>query len=106
MEDDAKTEVLLKQFESVFSTPGHTAEDIQNFIEEGEEFGVMEDINFTIEDIKKSVKEMKNTSAPGPDGLPVILLRECIEELAAPLHTLWLNSLRSRKIASKLNSGI
>ena len=66
----------------------------------------MEKLNVNREDIKKSIKELKSSSAPGPDGIPVVLLKNCVEELAAPIQILWTKSLETGVIPKNLKTGL
>jgi hypothetical protein len=43
----------------------------------------------------KALSELKSDSSPGPDGVPAILLKECAEELSAPLTLLWAESFNT-----------
>ena len=43
------------------------------------------DIKFTEEDILKACAELKSSSAPGADGVPSALLKNCRQELKRPL---------------------
>lgn len=83
--------ILQKQFESVYCTPMDTA-NVEELISEcGPR--CLEDIEFDEEDIRDSVMKISPTASAGPDGLPALLLRECIEELKYPLMLFWRTSL-------------
>ena len=62
----------------------------------------MEDFKFSQEDIEKACAELKGTAAPGPDGVPAILLKNCRKELSKPLYILWRSSLDSGNIPAEL----
>ena len=51
-------------------------------------------------DIELIIKEMKPSFAPGPDGIPVVLLKSCCESLKAPLAFLFNLSLASSTFPS------
>ena len=51
--------------------------------------------------MKKACKELKASSAPGPDGVPAALLKICSEELSKTLHHLWRASLDNGHIPSE-----
>ena len=36
-----------------------------------------EALDFTTEYVEAAIKELKNNSAPGPDGVPAVLLKNC-----------------------------
>ena len=51
------------------------------------------DIDFTSEDIEKACQQLSASAAPGPDGVPAVLLKTCRKQLSFPLHLLWRGSL-------------
>ena len=53
-----------------------------------------------------AIKDIKNNFAPGTDHFPVILMKECAEELIEPLFILWRHSLDSGDIAPLLKSAV
>ena len=63
---------------------------------------VMDDIVFTAKDIEQACAELRSTAAAGPDGVPAMLLKMCRRQLAAPLRTLWRESLDSGTIPPEL----
>ena len=92
---DFAADALHKQYNSVFAVP-RPEWSVQNFkehfkVDNGEES--LNDINFSPEDIEKACLEIKSNSAPGPDGVPAILLKTCKKELSQPLYLLWRSSL-------------
>ena len=55
----------------------------EHFKSESESQGesVLADFDFTVEDVEKACSEQKTSSAPGPDGVPAALLKECRKQL-------------------------
>ena len=51
-------------------------------------------LDFTTEDVETAIKELKNGSASGPDGVPAVLLKNCSQALAGPLASMWRRSFR------------
>ena len=43
--------------------------------------------------IIKAISEIKLDSAPGPDGIPAILLKRCASSMSVPIHLLWSESM-------------
>ena len=72
---DFAADALRKQYDSVFAVP-RPAWSVSNFKEHFRETEeeCLNNINFSPEDIEKACSELKSTSAPGPDGVPAILL--------------------------------
>lgn len=79
--------LLKDQYSSVFSTPKEPPIDPNELFEN--EPDTLNDIEFTPEDVKKAINDISANAAPGPDGFPAILLRNCKDELASPLHHIW-----------------
>ena len=101
---DFAAESLRTQYNSVFSAP-RPAWSVTNTsdhfrVVEGEDS--LNDFSFSPEDIEKACSELRSTAAPGPDGVPAILLKSCKKELSKPLYTLWRSSLDSGLIPAEL----
>ena len=79
--------ILKDQYSSVFSTPKEPPIDPNALFEN--EPDTLNDIEFTPEDVKQAIRDISENAAPGPDGFPAILLRNCKDELASPLHHIW-----------------
>jgi hypothetical protein len=54
---------------------------------------LLADIPFTVKDIVLACSKLRGNAAPGPDGVPAMLLKTCRKQLATPLHHLWRVSL-------------
>ena len=102
---DFAAESLRVQYNSVFATP-RPAWSVTNFKEhfgmgEGDD-DVIGNIKFGPADIEKACSDLKTTAAPGPDGLPAILLKTCKKQLSKPIYHLWRSSLDSGVIPKEL----
>ena len=53
------------------------------------------DFLITEDDILAAIGDLKSDSAAGPDGIPVILLKNCATALCEPLRILWSESVQS-----------
>ena len=60
------------------------------------------DFDFTPSDIEYACSELSQTSAPGPDGIPASLLKECRKELGEPLWFIWRESMDKGEIPPDL----
>ncbi|KAL5260824.1 hypothetical protein ACHWQZ_G006752 [Mnemiopsis leidyi] len=86
--------ILQKQFSSVYSdlncpdtsAPTFTVPPILN--DETEPV-------LTPDLIEEAISEIRLDSAPGPDGIPAILLKRCAANLSIPVHLLWSESMSS-----------
>ena len=67
-----KAEILLKQYESVFSPSGYSTEIIEK-ISECPGQRSLDDLNFGTEDIEEAIDSLANNSSPGPDEIPTLL---------------------------------
>ena len=57
-----------------------------------------------VKDIEQVCMELSNSSAPGPDGIPTILLKNCRRELKKPIYILWKASMNQGIIPPDLLS--
>ena len=55
-------------------------------------------IDLTMEDVKKALSSLKTPSAPGPDGVNPLMLKECAEAVCQPFHKLFTDSLTSGRM--------
>ena len=100
------SELLLKQYNSVFSTPDPTMT-----IKYPKDFfghpqaNTLSDINITREDID-AIKTVSQNSSGGPDEFPAILLKQCSMSLAHPLQLLYKASLKTGEIPIDLKRAI
>jgi hypothetical protein len=82
--------VLNQYFSSVFTDEGDepvpTAE--QNRVE-----SPLEDVVATEKEVRKKIQNLKPASAPGPDGLGSLLLKELIDQVTRPLTKIYNSSL-------------
>merc|ERR1712121_55218 len=67
---------------------------------------VLGDIDFTQKSIIDAIKVIKNNAAPGTDRFPVVLMKECADELSEPLYILWRHSLNNGDIAPLLKTAV
>ena len=89
-------EALQQQYNSVFSPPRPMwkVQDFgEHFQHEEGDMGALSDIEFSSADIEKACQQLKSSSAPGPDGVPAVLLKTCRKQLSLPLFYLWRGSL-------------
>ncbi|XP_076063475.1 uncharacterized protein LOC143038332 [Oratosquilla oratoria] len=97
--------ILSQQNTKVFSTP-RNAQVIQNphefFAVHSQGDQNLRNMKFTMEDVLKAIGELQTNSAPGPGGVPAILLTKCKVALALHLHKIWRRSLDTGIIPSKL----
>ena len=97
-------ETLCKQYNSVFSQPRDqwSVSDIDNHFAVDDSEDILDDIEFTVEDIENACSDLKNSASAGPDGVPACLLKNCKNQLAKPLHTIWRASLDTGVIPAEL----
>jgi len=88
--------ILQSQFSSVFSDPtaphvrdpDFVVPDIEQPLRDNE-------LALCEEDILKAINQIPSNSACGPDGIPVVLLKNCDSELVSPLMIIWSESMDS-----------
>ena len=88
---------LSQQYKSAFSNPVVMSLNTSNIPTPS-----IEDITFSEADIVGAIDEVSNNAAPGPDGFPAIMLKNCKHELAKPLYLLWRKSLDSGEVPDEL----
>ena len=96
---ETKANLLQNQYIKVFSKPEDVDLD-QQYPDKSN--AKLEDIIITIDDIKEAVKEIPTYAAPGPDKLPAIVLKECINEIAVALLIIWKKSIETGEIPEYL----
>ena len=93
-DDKEMAGILNAFFSSVFSE-----EDQQNLPDQWQETEqVLSNILITESSILEKVKNLKEKSAPGPDGICTSLLRNAASALTLPLKLIFENSLRSGQV--------
>ena len=99
-------ESLRKQYEGVFSTPRKewSVDDPELFFtpSSGDDPNMFDNLVFSPADMEKACSELRANAAPGPDGVPAMLLKSCKKVLSQPLYTLWRRSLDSGTIPPEL----
>ena len=93
--------LLADQYSSVFSTPSTTPPPYIN-----DAIETVSNITVSPEEVVDAIKELKPSSASGPDGFPAILLTKCCDQLAIPLSYLWGKSMDQSSIPQKLKFSI
>ena len=80
---------LNEFFSSVFtSEDNHNLPQIEN-INDDIQFHQLRSVNFQDSAIIKKIEKLKNNSAPGPDKIPSIFLKETAKEICKPLRYLF-----------------
>ena len=46
-------------------------------------------LDFYVSDIIKAIEDIKPNAAPGPDEMPIMLLRNCKEAISEPIYMIW-----------------
>ena len=83
----------------MFSNPNNTNKNTSYDEKTQEE---ITDIEITLKDVKDAIKEIPTYAAPGPDKLPAIIFKECVEELAEAIQIIWRKSLDNTDIPKEL----
>ena len=63
---------------------------------------ILSNIMFERHDVVKAIDELKINSAPGLDGFPAILLKQCKLELSEPLYIMWKVSFEEGVVPASL----
>ena len=87
--------ILQQNYLKVFSNP---TQDVPIVTEKRNSSMILEDFQFSENDIIKAIEAIPIASAAGPDKIPAIILRECKIELSIPLYMIWRKSLDTGEI--------
>ena len=97
-----KAEILNKQFQSVFSSSEEVSQEdfSQNYNMPTEEssFPVLDDIDITLNGIKKLLKDLNPNKSPGPDNIGPRVLKELAEDIAPLLLMIYRKSLDTGEV--------
>ena len=102
---DFTAETLRTQYDSVFATPRQawTVTDFcEHFRVDDDGSDTLQNIAFSPADIEKACSDLKTTAAPGPDGVPAVLLKTCRKQLSKPIYYIWRASLDNGCIPPEL----
>ena len=93
-------ELLADQYDSVFSSPQGlpTAPTSSPINHHDPDRPILDNITTTPEDFLSAIKELKTSSASGPDGIPAILLLKCAGPLSIALYNFWNKSMEASHI--------
>ena len=99
--------LLSEQYSSVFTQPRPEWDipDLKQFfsVDGSTATGrILTHFDFTPDHIEYACAELSVSSAPGPDGIPASVLKECRKELKQPLYFLWNESLKQGVIPPDL----
>ena len=101
------SEIIKEQYEKSFSKKknhievslskptSNTTININDLFSDNDPFT---HIDITKEDVVSAIKATKINSAPGPDGVPPILLHNCIDSIVNPLHQILKKSFENSDI--------
>ena len=87
----AKAEILVDQFQSVFTKESHLPEQDRPFVQRNS--ATISDITITVEGVCKLLKNISPAKASGPDRIPNIVLKTCAECIAPGLTIIFQKSL-------------
>lgn len=93
-----KCELFNKFFTSVFTKENCTTIPTFQFNENPPPH--LDDIDITPAIVLDKLLHLNHTKAPGPEGWPILSLKECAQQLCLPLSTLFNKSLESSQLPS------
>ena len=95
--NEGKADILNSFFSSVFTR--EDADTAPNLGLATKSKGVMlENVDFTVEDVKKKLEELNTNKACGPDAIPSKILKELSNEIAMPLYILFKKSIEEKTV--------
>ena len=89
-----KAELLAKYFADKMSVPDadQSTHDTMNLTEKQ-----LNSFNITSQSVLKELKSLDTSKATGPDGVSPHILKNCAQQLAAPLAALFTNCLKQKR---------
>ena len=99
-----KAEMLKEQFDSVFSSPSNG--NVDPSPPSQIPLATLSDIEITEENIAAQIKELRSKAAAGPDDIPAVLLKNCVNSVKGPLCKFWKQSFQMGFIPEILKTGI
>ena len=57
-------------------------------------------LDFEVSDIIKAIEDIKPNAAPGPDDIPVMLLKNCKDAVTEPTHLIWKMCFSAEEVPS------
>ena len=83
--------MLKDQYESVFSNPVESMkiDDPVNFFMSDHTSEEIDNVIFGRDEVIEALDKLSTNAAPGPDGIPAVLLKKCKYSLADPLATIF-----------------
>jgi len=99
LQDDPKimADLLQEQYSAVFSSPLANP----TFASKSSPNTLLDNIDFTTDDIEKAIDEIGERSACGDDDIPAIVLKRCKKSLSTPIFLIWKHSLDTGFIEKK-----
>ena len=98
-------EILSNQYKKVFTSPDeeHMFDSPEDFFKSSEDFTESKLSSFTIcqESVAKAIDSLPTKAAPGPDGIPPILLKQLKWEITPVLNLLFQKSVESGEIPNQ-----
>ena len=93
-------DLLQRQYLSVFSNPLSDQKKLP--VTDQTPDCVLEDIDFSCEDIIKAIKEIDPNASSCPNDIPAKVLHKCCDQLAYPIWYIWKRSFDSGMIPEQL----
>ena len=89
----AMSECLAEAFCSVY-TRGEPDNQVPHQVHDSS----MPDMHLTVEEVRTLLENTDGNTAMGPDGLHPLILKNCAESLAKPIHTVFIRSLQEGQL--------
>ena len=96
--------ILQHQYASVWNKEDESTktkiklEELEGQNSDTQPTNTIKDIQFSPKDFIEAINEVSNNSAPGPDGIGPMIMKNCKEALAVPLCLFWRKSLDQSEI--------
>lgn len=83
--DIEKCELFARHFASVFRPPGTPPTSQQHLETVPSDLIDLDVFQITEDMLKRGTQKLKSSNAPGPDGIPPVIFKRCLNQITAPL---------------------
>ena len=94
-------DVFSKEFEKVFTKPDTVHQQLQCDLPKKK----LTEVDFTPEEVRRLILDLKAQSAAGPDNIHPRVLKECADQVSVPITMIFQHSLKSGSILKNWKRG-
>ena len=104
-EPNIKATELLRQFTSVYSSQPYGEEVLEELTSKQGVRG-FDSMDINEHNLILRIMRIKDNAAPGPDGIPPILLKKTADAISHPICCIWKQAMFEERIPAQMKTGI